>query len=466
MPKAFFKKYDLRGQVGKDFQINDIYGISRSIAHYFNQKDPNIKNIALAMDARIHSKDIKDQVSNAFLDSGFDVTFLGICPTPTLNFACNTLNLDAGIMVTASHNPKEDNGLKIIFHKESVWDENLQEIYQLYKQNSYIKSTKRGNYKEYDIIKDYVDFLADHFKDLKDFNINSIIDCGNGTAGTVLPQLFEKLNFQNTKLLFEEIDGTFPNHEPDPTVEKNLEILKKNLLSNEFEFGTGLDGDCDRFAVMSKAGNLIEGDKIIAIFSQFLSKKDKNNLVVVDIKCSNALTELLEKFNLKTIMTPTGFAYIKDGMKKNNGIFGGELSGHYCFKDRYFGFDDGIYSMLRFYEIMKKSGKKLEYFLEQFPKRCSSREIRIKCDDKENIINSAKKFFATKSKIEINDIDGIRIQTKRGWGILRASNTQDLLSLRFEGNTKEDLLKIKKDFFDAILPFFDEKLLKEQFDMN
>jgi len=465
--ESIFKKYDIRGQVGKDFAIEDTYDLSLAIAFFLKQQKHDIKSIAIGMDGRTHSQGIKEQICKGFIDSGFNVTFIGLCTTPALYFATHVINVDAGIMITASHNPKEDNGLKITLEKESIWAEQIETIKNLYKQKANIKSQITGTYKEHDIIEEYTNWLTEHFKDLIGSEINTIIDCANGAAGTVLPTLIKKMNLKNTTLLYGELDGNFPNHEPDPTVEKNMQDLKTKLSERKYDFGVGFDGDCDRVAIMTNNGQLIPGDQLLAVFSQFILKNNTNkNTVVFDIKCSSGLTEILKTLGLEACISPTGFAYVKDLMKKHNALLGGELSGHYCFKDRYFGYDDGIYAMLRVYEIIKISGKSLNTLLKAFPKRISSPEFRIECPEfkKIEIINKAKKILAKKPNTKIIEIDGIRAQMKYGWGILRASNTQAMLSLRFEGNSEVDLLKVKQDFFDAMTADsdFENNWLKKQ----
>lgn len=471
-----FKKYDIRGEVEKDLKIEETYALSLAIAFYLKQQKPDIKDIAIGMDGRIHSPAIKKQICNGLIDSGLNVTFIGLCTTPALYFATHTLPVDAGIMITASHNPKEDNGLKITLEKESVWADQITAIKDLYLKKTQIKTKKIGLYKENNIIEKYTDWLTEHFQLLKGSDVNTIIDCGNGAAGSVLPILIKKLDLKNIKLIYSEIDGNFPNHEPDPTVETNMLDLKHRLLinaNNSINYGIGFDGDCDRFAIMAKNGKLIPGDQLLAIFSQFILKDNnknniiKNNVVVFDIKCSDALIEVLQKSGLQACISPTGFAFVKNLMKKHNALLGGELSGHYCFNDRYFGYDDGIYAMLRLFEIIKVSGKNINELLDMFPKRISSREFRIECPEakKLEIINMAKKILSSKSNIKIMEMDGIRAQMEYGWGLLRASNTQAMLSLRFEGNNEPDLLKVKNDFFDAMSPHFENNWLKKQLDL-
>lgn len=465
-----FRKYDIRGKVGVDFKVEDGSNIAKAIAFFLKQKKQSCKTIAVGMDGRVHSQALKEEICKGLLDSGMDVIFIGLCPTPGLYFATNYLPVDAGLMITASHNPMQDNGIKITLDRQSVWDDQIKVIRDLFKAGTKITTTQKGTYQEFPIIEKYVEYLSNSFPNLHNFKTNSIIDCGNGTAGSVLPQLIKKMNLLKTDLLFEKIDGNFPNHEPDPTVEKNLEQLKDEIKNNnKISLSIALDGDCDRVATMTKSGKLVSGDVLLGIFSQFLDKSKTDNKIAVafDIKCSTGLIELLEKNNIKPCVAPTGFAYVKEAMKQNNALFGGELSGHYCFKDRYFGYDDGIYAMLRLFEILQISDKSLEELIETFPKRVSSKEFRIECSEEKkiNIINCAKQILSSNPETQILEIDGIRASMKYGCGILRASNTQPVLSMRFESSNEKDLMRVKEDFFNAISQHFDINWLKKQLDL-
>ncbi len=462
-----FRKYDIRGQVGKDLNIENVYDAARAIAFYFVEQNKLLKNVAIAMDGRLSSEDIKQKVTNAFIDSGLNVIFLGVCPTPVFYFAMHNIQVDAGVMITASHNPKEDNGFKIICNKESVWNDQIQVIKNLFKNKINLTSKNKGTYSEYSIIDGYINWLAINFNHLKDSNIKILIDCANGAGSVIIPDLVKRMNWKNVELKCEILDGNFPNHEPDPTVLENIKDIKQHLQNKKFDFAVGLDGDCDRLAVIDSFGNLLNGDQLLGIFSQFLQKSNEQNSVVFDVKCSSGLLELLEKLKIKSCISPTGISYIKDMMKKNNALLGGELSGHICFRDRYFGYDDGIYAIMRIVEIVQESKKTIQELLSVFPKKISSPEIRLQCaeEDKNSIISLVKSKLLSNSDFNLVEIDGISVYTKYGWAILRASNTQPMLSIRFEGNNPEGLLKIKQDFFNVLVESFDQNLLKNKFEI-
>ncbi|MDR3647032.1 MAG: phosphomannomutase/phosphoglucomutase [Candidatus Babeliales bacterium] len=460
----FFKEYDLRGNVGKDFEIKNVYNIARAIATFFIQKSPTIKNIAIGMDGRIHSPAMKEEICRAFIDSGLNVTFLGLCTTPVMYYATHTLNVDAGIMITASHNPKEDNGLKLILNRESVWGNQIRTIRDIYNTGLFVAANK-GTYTENLLCTDYVNYLCDKFAHLVNADINCIIDCSNGAGGSVMPMLVAKMGWTNVVLMNEIVDGNFPNHEPDPTQEKNLKGMQEYLAANpQLAFGMALDGDADRLSLMTKDGKLLAGDQLLGIFSQSITKTPEQNAVIVDIMCSNGIVDQFKKLGFTPHFARTGIAFIKQAMHQHNALLGGELSGHICFNDRYLGYDDGVYSIMRMMEMMHNSDKSLEEMLQAFSQKNIVVLINMPCssDKKFFIIEEAKKLFMQQSDINIIDIDGVRVNTNFGCGILRASNTEPLIRLRIEAGNQENLLELKNTFFNVLQSHFDNEWLKAQ----
>src|SRR3990167_2086218 len=489
-----FRKYDIRAIVDEELPINDVYNLAQAICAYFLSKKENIKTIAVGMDIRTHSKAIKEELCKGIIDSGIDLIFIGECATPTLYFASKTENVDAAIMITASHNNKEYNGLKILLENNSVWDQQIQEIREIYKTyfdtygsvktspytpglrqrlptssrllrtgrraQQYDRSSHKGKYSEKNLVDKYLDFLSEKFVQLKDKELNLIIDCGNGCASLIIPKLVKNMNWKNVELLFDMPDGTFPNHDPDPTKEKNLTALKKSVKN--FHFGAALDGDCYRLAIMKNDGALIVGDELLTLFGLNLEKPGN---IVYDIKCSNSLPTILEKREHKTYISATGHANIKDKMKETNAILGGEISGHFCFKDRYFGYDDAIYALLRFIEIyLNNRDKNIFNF---WPKHASTPELRLKCAkiDPQIIVDKSKKFFEEKHYKMIT-IDGIRVESEKGWISLRASNTEPVLSLRFEAQNEKELNNLKIILYDSICQYVDQDLLRKEIELR
>jgi phosphomannomutase / phosphoglucomutase len=467
MHDSIFRQYDIRGKVGSELIIDQVYNLSLAIAFYFKEQCPTIKTVALGMDGRIHSQAIKQQLVQGLLDSGLNVIFIGICPTPVLYFSLFHLPVEAGLMITASHNAYEYNGIKLCLTQESLWGDRIKQIRDLLRQNKRLIPQAIGNYCEYDLIDHYIDWLYTHFLHLVDIDISVLVDCGNGTAGTILPQLIKKMAWPNVTLLYEKVDGTFPHHEPDPTVAHNLEELKLQLSQGDYAFGLGLDGDCDRMAAMTQTGTVIPGDKMLALFSQDVIKRHPGASIVADIKSSSGLMELLDQWGAHTYVSPSGHSLIKNSMKKHNALIGGELSCHFFFKDRYFGYDDGIYAMMRLFEILATSGKTLDELLTIFPQKISSAEIRISCPEhnRQDIIASIKKLFENRDCLELLTIDGVRVTTTYGWGIIRASHTQPMLSLRFESNSYRGFEQIKNDFREGLQYYFDKVALDKHFDI-
>jgi phosphomannomutase / phosphoglucomutase len=460
---SIFRQYDIRGKVGSELLLEEVYDLGRAIACYFFQKNPYIKTIALGIDGRTHSKVIKEQLTKAFLESGINIIFIGVCPTPVLYFSLFTLSVDGGIIVTASHNGKEYNGFKICLGKESVWGDQIQEIKKLYKKKAALPAKKLGSYIEEDVITRYVAWMKDHFKHLVGMELSALTDCGNGAGGTVLPYLIQAMQWPNVQLLFAEVDGTYPNHEADPIVEKNMQDLKKALLTSKISLGIGLDGDCDRMAPMTKDGQIIVGDKLLAVFAEFILENHPGATIIYDTKCSAGLTELLEQLHAHSIMSPSGHSIIKDQMKKNNGLLAGELSCHFFFKDRYFGYDDGIYAMLRLFEILVQTGKSLQELLTIFPTKYNTPEFRIACNESqmESLVEHVKAAFVHNPEVRLMTLDGIRVIMKDGWGMIRPSNTQPVVCLRFESDSPQGLERIKNEFIEILKPYISNDSLKE-----
>ncbi len=463
MKDTIFREYDIRGIVGTELLIDQAYELGRAIAYYIKKYDPYFSTIAIGMDGRTHSESIKNELTKAFIASGINVIFLGICPTPAVYFSLFNLDVDGAIMITASHNGPKYNGMKLCIGPVVVWGDELQTIKTYYKEKKYIAEETKGTYTEYTIIALYVSWLAKQFSNLENIPINTVFDCGNGTGGTVIPLLAKALGWQNVEILFEEVDGRFPHHEADPTIPENMKELKKTVTQNNYAIGIGLDGDCDRMVPMTKQGTLVPGDQLLALFASNVIANHPGAGVVFDIKSSSGLIELLERWGAQPIMSPSGHSIIKDMMTKHMALLGGELSCHFFFKDNYFGYDDGIYAALRLLEILHASTKPLHEMLEIFPKKHSSREYRIQCPEelKKSIVSDISKKLASMPHVSVITIDGVRATFSYGWGIIRASNTQAALSMRFESDSAEGLKKVIHTCYELLRPYLDEKILQE-----
>lgn len=464
MHDRIFRLYDIRGRVDTDLVIAETYDLVRAIVYYFKCENPAIQTIVVGMDGRTHSPTIKDLACKAIEESGLNVIFLGIIPSPVLYFALHTGIADAGIMITASHNPKEYNGFKLCLGKKSLWGTDLEKIKMLYRSKASIKATLAGTYQTINIIPTYIQQLGSLFPDLMNFDKPFIIDSGNGATGAVLPELITYFKWQKVELLCAEIDGMYPHHEADPVVEENMQDVKNALFQGDAEFGIGFDGDGDRMAAMTKNGYLIPGDQMLALLSLDYIQRNPGAVVVCDIKSSSAIIDFIAKHGGQALLSPSGHSLIKNTMHDHGAKMGGEVSGHFFFYDCYFGYDDGIYAALRLLSLLKQKNAHLDELIQQIPTKVSSSEFRVACDEekKRHLVDAVREVLSKRSDVKIITIDGIRATLPMGIGILRASNTQAVVSMRFEADSEKNLIEIKKIFVQAMAPYIDETLLKRQ----
>ena len=471
MVDGIFREYDIRGIVGKELDLNEVENLTKALVSYFLKNSPDLSTIIVGMDGRTHSPIIKEKIIDTVTKLGINVIDIGLCPTPVFYFSLFNTKATSGFMVTASHNPGKYNGIKISLGKNNVWGKQIQEVKKIYhdirdKKLDVIPIGEKGKIETYDAISSYVDWISEHFKHLIGSEVNAVFDCGNGTAGPTIEKLIEKMNFKNTKVLFSEVDGTFPNHEADPTKPENMKTVKQVLKDeNLYAVGVGFDGDSDRMNPMTKSGYLVPGDKLLAIYSKNLTYEE-NHKIVFDIKSSHAPMEYLRNKGLTPILSPSGHSLIKENMKKSGAILAGELSCHFFFKDRYFGYDDAIYAALRLLEILNETQKSLDELLEDIPFMINSPEYRIDCDEdkKVEITNHVKENLGNQKDFDLITIDGVRAQSSYGWGLIRPSNTQPAICLRFESNTQEGLNKIKENFINLLTPYICKETLMEHFE--
>lgn len=467
MKDTIFREYDIRGIVGTELIIEEVYDLGRAIAVYLLKLNNTVKKIAVGMDVREHSSAIKTALCRALNESGMDVIFIGVCTSPMMYFATHTLDIDAGIMITASHNPPEYNGFKINLGTQSLWGSQIKEIGALYREKASCIAQAPGSYSEHGIKGDYIAWHVEQFPHLKNSDLSAVIDCGNGSAGVIVPDLISAMGWNNMQLLCAIPDFSLATHVADPTTAKNMQDVKEALSTSDAVVGIGFDGDADRMGAMTKEGELVPGDKLIALFAQPMIQKHPGMRVVYNVVCSEGLTEVLHSWGAQTVMTPVGHSVIEENMHKHHALLAGETSCHFFFKDRHFGYDDGIYAMMRLFELLTQSKKSLTELLKVFPKKVTSPEYRVPCDEntKYAMVQEMKGLFYQKKNVTIVAIDGVRVKTDYGWGIIRASNTQPVLSLRFEANTQSDLQKIKEDFISVLSYYFDDEYLREQLQM-
>jgi len=454
MNKNVFREYDIRGIVNSDFKKDFVIKLGKSFGTYLKNHKHN--QVSISGDIRITSKELKNNFINGLLDTGIDVYDIGILPTPINYFSLFNTNIVNAVQITGSHNPSEYNGFKLSYNKKPFFGKQIQNLKEIIINDDFFIADKKGKLNYLNVIDDYVNFIINNIN-LGQKKIKCIMDCGNATAGVVAPELFNKLNIE-VKELFCDINPQFPNHHPDPTVDSNLNDIV-NIMKNDkiYDLGIAYDGDADRFVAIDETGNIVRSDILMGIFvSEIISKDD---VVVFDVKCSRSLNLVIQKYGAKPLMWKTGHSLIKNKMLETNSKFGGEMSGHLFFADKYFGYDDGIYTSIRLIELLSKSKFKLSELVSEIPKYHSTPEIRIECDNDDEkflIVDEIKNYFM--SKYDYNDIDGIRIEFDFGWGLIRASNTQPVIVCRFEADSQKNLDKIKNIIFNKIYDYGDFKI--------
>ncbi len=451
LKESIFREYDIRGIAYEDLGREEVIKIAKSLAVIFNREKKT--KIALGMDGRESSPEIKDIVKNILLERGFDIFDIGLVPSPLLYFTVYNDSLDGGIMVTASHNPGEYNGLKIMLGKKAIYGNAVKEIFHIAQKGDDINLIEGQLYDKSNIIEDYYSYVKDNIK--IESKIKVVVDAGNGTAGVTAPSLYRSLGLDVVEL-YCDVDPKFPNHHPDPTVETNLEDLITKVKEVNADLGIAFDGDGDRIGVVGPKGEIIRGDMLTVIFARDILKDKKGAKIISEVKASQALYDDIKKQGGVPIMWKAGHSLIKEKIVKEGALLAGEMSGHIFFNDKWFGFDDAVYAGARLMEIMSKDNKSLLDLLEGIPTLCNTPEIRFDCKEeiKFDIVKGVKNHF--KDKYEIIDIDGARIIFPFGWALVRASNTQPSLVIRYEGESKEALDEIEKQVMPVVKSLEDE----------
>lgn len=435
MNPVIFREYDIRGIVDKDLNEEVIYYIGLAYGTVMRSKD--LKEVTVGRDGRLSSARFQEALMRGIVDTGCNVTNIGLCPTPVLYFSIFYLEKDGGVQVTGSHNPPDFNGLKISIGKETIHGEAIQELRRIIEKRAFVSG--RGLISSFDIIPPYETYLKEniHLNPLK-----IVIDAGNGTGGLIAPGVFRALGC-TVKTLYCDVDGTFPNHFPDPTVPDNLRDLQREVVTEKADLGVAYDGDADRLGAVDEKGNILYGDQLLILFSRQILEKNPAATIIGEVKCSQTLYDDIANHGGRPLMWKAGHSLIKSKLRQEGALLAGEMSGHIFFADRYFGFDDAIYGSLRLAEIVSQSSRPLSELLADVPKTYSTPEIRVPCSDehKFEVVRKAKEYFQARYKTI--DIDGVRILFEDGWGLIRASNTQPVLVLRFEALSEKRLSEIK-----------------------
>lgn len=443
MQDTLFRRYDLRGIVGTELIIDEVPLLTQALAVWFRKHVPAASTIIVGRDGRAHSPAIAEHIEKTFMECGYAVLSAGVCPTPAIYHACATSRAEIGIMITASHNGAEYNGLKIVYGATCVWGDALQEIRALYRSGAQCDARRHGTITPFDLRSDYLAYLVAQCSKLIGLEERFVIDCSGGAAAVVMPELREKCGWRNCIVMNGTLDPQFTCHEPDPTERKNMDGLAKALADHDAAFGIAFDGDADRVVLMLRDGTLVPGDQLLALFAQEVLSAHPGASVVFDVKCSDALIEAIESAGGSAYRVPTGHTIIKERMKHYGALLGGELSGHYFFADRGVGYDDGMYGAVRILQLYTQAGKSFEQLLAALPQRCATPELRVTCARPTAIIDFIEQHAAAYQPCSIDTLDGIRITTSDGWALIRASNTQPVLSMRCEARDAAKLQQIE-----------------------
>ncbi len=453
---SILRNYDIRGIIDETLGNQDAYFIGRSMAVFLHNRGE--QKVVVACDGRISSPILKQNLIKGLTDSGMIVTDIGLGPTPMLYFGIYHLKSDAGIMITGSHNPANHNGFKMMLKDRPFYGDDILKLGEIAKKDEFINASGKLHHKN--IMDDYIDRLlqdsclasgSEFLDEIDDFlddesTLPKIAwDAGNGATGEVMKKISERIKSKDF-LLYEEIDGTFPNHHPDPTVPKNLEDLKRTVLENNCSLGIAFDGDGDRIGVIDDEGEIIWGDQLMIFFARDVLQEYPGSTIIADVKASNVLFDEIKKAGGVPLMWKTGHSLIKAKMKEINSPLAGEMSGHIFFADKYYGYDDALYAAVRIINIVIAGKVPLSELRKSLPKTFSTPEIRIECSEEEKftLVEKIKKELQ-KENADFNDVDGVRVNTIDGWWLLRASNTQAVLVARCEGKSEISLETLKNN---------------------
>ncbi len=439
LSSSIFREYDIRGLVPSELNPDSITLIAKAFGTHLRTLDKKI--ISVGGDVRTHTRELMDAFIAGINSTGIDVIDIGIVTSPLCYFSAFHLPVDGIAMITASHNPKNYNGIKMGVGKTTMFGAEITHIRDIALKGEFATGT--GMTTTQDITEDYIDLIASKFKLSRPIKV--VYDPANATGALYGSRLLKRLGVELVSI-YDTVDGTFPSHHPDPTVAENVVDLGKKVVELGYEVGFGLDGDGDRVGVVDENGNLIPGDLLTLIYAKDVLKDLPGSKIIYEVKSSQALEEEITKAGGQPILWKVGHSLLKKKMSEENAPLAGEVSGHVFFADRWFGYDDALYAACRFLEIMDKTGKKPTELLEGMPKFYNTPEIRCGCDNDEEkfrIATEAATYFA--SKYPVIDIDGVRIQFGDGWGLVRASNTQPSLVTRFEAKTPERLEEIKNE---------------------
>lgn len=444
------REYDIRGIFNKNLYPENAYNIGQALGSKALKNNCNIINVGF--DGRISSPILSKKLIAGILSTGCNVNNIGLVPTPILYFSTFLLDISYGVILTASHNPKEYNGFKFISKIENFYGKKLKEFANFVNKGDFLSGS--GKEINIDIKKQYLEFLLKELQDCDLSNLKIAWDPACGVAGEIITQLDKNLNSENI-IINSNIDGNFPAHDPDPTIESNLSQLKEIVIKQQCDLGIAFDGDADRIGVIDNKGEVLWGDQLVTLFANDVLKNNPGAIIIADVKTSTVFNQKVTEYGGKPLIWKTGHSLIKAKMKETGALLAGEMSGHVFFKDRYYGFDDGIYAAIRLMKIIINNNLQLSDFRSNLPHTYSTKEEKISCseDIKFQIIEKIK-IDLDKKGVNYIDIDGIRVETDSGWWLIRASNTSPYLITRCEASSKDILNTLKLDIQSALKQAF------------
>ena len=441
IPQHVFREYDVRGLTATELTPGFAEALGRGFGRYLLERDPAAQAIVLGRDHRTSSPELARGFARGVREQGIDVIAIGVVPTPLTYFAANTLPVDGLCMITGSHNPPEYNGFKVGIGKSTMAGPEVQAL----KKHVLAQpgpQKRRGREAEYDIITPYLHFVTQTLgKSARKLKV--VVDPGNGTGAIIAPRLLRALGHEIIEL-FCDLDGTFPNHHPDPTVAENLKDLQEKVRTEDADLGVAFDGDSDRLGAVDEKGEILWGDQLLLLFARDVLEDHPGATIVSEVKCSQTLYDDIEKRGGRAIMWKAGHSLIKAKMKEEGALLAGEMSGHLFFRHRYYGFDDGIYSAARLLELVARKDVPFSQLLGDVPRTFSSPEIRKDFPDDKKFAAVEKAKEKLRKHGRTIEVDGVRVIVPGGWGLIRASNTQPLLVLRYESESEAGLRELQK----------------------
>ncbi len=433
---TILREYDIRGIVGHNFTPIVAMSLARAFGREVVRLCGDDCTVIVGRDGRLSSAEISKSVIDGLTSIGVNVIDVGLGPTPLIYFGCYELSANAGIVITGSHNPENYNGMKLVLDNKPFFGNDIQRLGLKLSEKSVLAAA--GKVFEKDISDRYIDRLL--YRNKIPSNIKVVWDPGNGSSGKILSRLVSRINGTH-KVINSEIDGTFPNHHPDPTVKANLEQLAAEVLEGSYDLGIAFDGDGDRIGVVDSLGRALWGDQLMILWAREILKNKPGSTIIADVKISQVLVDEVKTAGGELLIWKTGHSFIKKKMAEISSPLGGEMSGHIFFADEYYGFDDALYASIRLLGVLGDTGIRLADFLDTLPETFNTPEVRFECDDREkhSVVEKIKKKYKKNLKGTLIDIDGIRLETDKGWWVLRASNTQPAIVARCESNSKKGL---------------------------